>query len=127
MAKMFTTTRGESDQDNTSTVFGEGIKIEGTISGTGDLLVHGNIVGTIKTTSDVVVKNTANITANVTANNLTVAGEIHGNVICQGQLQIKSSGKIFGDVAAKTIAIEVGAVIQGQCTAGIEQSSELKN
>lgn len=124
MAKMFTTTTKEEVlHDNNHTVFGEAIKVEGTVSGNGDLIIHGNIVGTVKTSGNIVVKNTAHIKANVEANNITVAGEIHGNVLCQGQLQVQSSGKIFGDVSAQTIAVEVGAVLKGQCSAGSEQST----
>jgi len=126
MAKMFTTTTKEEVlHDNNHTVFGEAIKVEGTISGNGDLVIHGNVVGTVKTSGNIVVKNTAHIKANVEANNLTVAGEIHGNVLCQGQLQVQTSGKIFGDVSAQTIAVEVGAVLKGQCSAGTEQATTL--
>lgn len=123
MAKMFTTAKEGQVHDNNYTVFGEAIKVEGTISGNGDLMIHGDVVGTIKTAGDVVVKDTANIKANLEANNVTVSGEIHGNVTCQGQLQIQSSGKIFGDVSAKTIAVEVGAIIKGQCSAGGEPTT----
>lgn len=121
MAKMFSTPKEEQVHDGDNTIFGEAVKIEGTISGNGDLMIHGDVVGTIKTSGNVVVKTTSHIKANVEANNLTVAGEIHGNVVCQGQLQIQQTGKIFGDVSAQTIAIEVGAIIKGQCSAGAEK------
>lgn len=121
MAKMFTTPKEEQANDSNYTIFGEAIKVEGTISGNGDLVIHGDVVGTVKTSGNIVVKTTAHIKANVEANNLTVAGEIHGNVVCQGQLQIQNTGKIFGDVSAQTMAIEVGAVVKGQCSAGAEQ------
>lgn len=98
------------------TVIGESVKVEGTFSGSGDVVVHGEVVGTLKTSNDIVVSGSAKVEADVEAHNLTVAGEIHGKVVCHGQLQLQSTGKIFGDVTTQVISVEPGAVLKGQCT-----------
>lgn len=115
MAKMFTS-KEEGFTGDPQTIIGESIKVEGTFSGSGDVLVHGEVVGTIKTSNDITVSGTAKIEADVEAQNVTVAGEVHGNVICHGQLQLQASGKIFGDVTTQVISVEPGAILKGQCT-----------
>ncbi len=115
MAKMFTSKEGALHGDP-QTVIGESVKVEGTFSGSGDVIVHGEVVGTLKTSNDIMVSASAKIEADVEAHNLTVAGEIHGNVVCHGQLQLQATGKIFGDVTTQVISVEPGAMLKGQCT-----------
>lgn len=114
MAKMFNSKEGIS-ADAPQTVIGESVKVEGTFTGAGDVIVHGQVVGTLKTSNDVIITDTAKVEADIDARNLTVSGEIHGNVVCHGQLQLQAAGKIYGDVSASVIAIEPGAVLKGQC------------
>ena len=122
MAKMFTASRpgGDNNAPAVDTLIGEGIKVEGNFSGTGNLTVKGQVVGTLKTSGDLVITETAKVEANVEAQNILVAGEVHGNIVCQGALTIKSSARIAGDMTSTTVAIETGAHIKGQCTAGTD-------
>lgn len=102
-----------------TTVIGDGVRVEGKCIGTGNVTVRGDVVGTLKTSDDMVIEATAKVEADVEANNLTVAGEIKGNVVCRGQLHLLASGKIFGDVATNVLSVETGAVLKGQCTSGV--------
>ncbi len=47
---------------------------------------------------------------------MTVAGEIHGNVTCGGTLRLVSSAKVTGNIRARVIVIEEGAVFNGTCS-----------
>ncbi len=117
MAKMFSAPEGNGGTQ-ASTIIGDGVKVEGKCIGSGHITVRGEVIGTLKTTDDMVIESQAKVEADVEANNLTVAGEIHGSVICHGQLQLLASGKIFGDVTTNIISVETGAVLKGQCTTG---------
>lgn len=108
----------EADNSTSHTVIGESIKIEGTFSGSGDVTVKGEIVGSLKTSHNVVVEATAKIEADVEARDISVAGEIKGNVVCHGQLTVQATAKIFGDITTDIISVETGAVLKGQCTTG---------
>ncbi|MFA5995975.1 MAG: polymer-forming cytoskeletal protein [Patescibacteria group bacterium] len=118
MAKMFASTKEEGTNEINQTIFGESIKIEGTVSGTNNIVIHGDVIGTLKTTGDLFIKDTSTIKANVEANDIVLAGTIHGNVNSTGKLHIHASGKIYGDVTAANIAVETGALIKGQCNVG---------
>jgi cytoskeletal protein CcmA (bactofilin family) len=118
MAKMFNTPKEDSMTSQPTTVIGDGVRVEGKCTGTGNVTVRGEVVGTLKTSDDLMIEATARVEADVEANNLTVAGEIHGNVTCHGQLQLMASGKIFGDVSTNILSVETGAILKGQCTTG---------
>ncbi len=123
MAKMFNQKEGVSG-NQPQTVIGESVKVEGTFSGAGDVVVYGEVIGTLHTSNDVVVAGSARIEADIEASNVTVAGEIHGNVICHEQLQLQSTAKIFGDVTAQVISVEPGAVLKGQCSTSTDDSAK---
>jgi cytoskeletal protein CcmA (bactofilin family) len=117
MAKMFAG-RPEGASLEAATTIGDGVRVEGKFSGAGNIVVKGEVVGSLKTSEDISIESTARVEADVEANNLTVAGEIHGNVHCRGQLQLLATGKVFGDVSTAVLSVEMGAVINGQCTTG---------
>ena len=117
MAKMFAN-RPEGSPLEAATTIGDGVRVEGKFSGAGNIVVKGEVVGSLKTSEDISIEASARVEADVEANNLTVAGEINGTVHCRGQLQLLSTGKIFGDVTTAILSVETGAVIKGQCTTG---------
>lgn len=122
MAKMFIP-KVEENPTEATTIIGEGVKLEGKFSGAGNVTVRGEVVGSLKTSDDILIEQSAKIEADVEAKNLTIAGEIHGNVLCHGQLRLLSSGKIFGDVTTAILSVETGAAIKGQCsTSGPDQA-----
>ena len=46
--------------------------------------------------------------------NVTVAGDLHGEVNCRGRLQIMPSGRLRGKVNTQTLVINEGAYYEGQ-------------
>lgn len=108
-----------------TTVIGDGVRVEGKCTGTGNVTVRGEVVGTLKTSDDLTIEAAARVEADVEANNLTVAGEIHGSVLCHGKLQLMASGKIFGDVTTNVLSVETGAILKGQCTTGAQTEHSL--
>lgn len=127
MAKMFVP-KEEVNSAGAATVIGDGVKLEGKFSGAGNVTVRGEVVGSLKTSDDVVIETSSKIEADVEAKNVTVAGEIHGNVLCHGELRLLASGKIFGDVTTAILSVETGAVIKGQCTtSGSDQPERADN
>ena len=123
MAKMFTSKNDLTGDNQPQTIIGQAIRLDGKCIGSGDIIVHGEIVGTVKSANDIVIEQTAKVEADVEANNLTVAGEIHGNVLCHSQLKLLATGKIFGDVTTDILSVETGAVIKGQCATGSDSTT----
>jgi len=119
MAKIFNA-KEETIHHQPQTVIGDGVRVEGKCIGTGHVTVRGEVVGTLKTSDDMVIESSAKVEADVEVNNLVVSGEIKGNVHCHGQLQLLASGKIYGDVTTNILSVETGALIKGQCTTGAQ-------
>ncbi len=97
------------------TYIGKGAKVEGTLSVSGTVRVDGFVDGVVEAEKDVIIGEGGLITASVSAVNVTVAGELRGNVEASGRLEIARTGKVFGDVSITSFVIEEGATFLGRC------------
>ncbi|MBI2410639.1 MAG: polymer-forming cytoskeletal protein [Candidatus Kerfeldbacteria bacterium] len=100
------------------TVIGHTVKVEGTFTSQDNMLIEGEVVGTITTSKDVTIGKEANIKANISAANVTVAGEVHGNIATSGTTKLAASSRVYGDISTQVISIDTGAIMQGQCVTG---------
>ena len=98
------------------TVIGPTVQVDGNFNSKGNVVIEGGLKGTLKTNKNVKIGDNAHINANITADNAIVAGEIKGNLKIKGALEVKGSAKIIGDIEAKVLSIENGALLNGRCT-----------
>lgn len=104
------------------TIIGSTVKVDGNFVGAGDVTVEGHVAGTLKTSKNLRVGPSAVIKADIEAANIFIAGEVRGQVVCKGKVELGSSGKIFGNVDTHSIIVAHGAVLHGKVTmAGHDQ------
>ncbi len=72
------------------------------------------------TAGDVVVEKKGTIQAAVRAHNLEVKGGIRGPVVARGDVRLRKTAKVHGDIRAPRLAVEAGAVLVGRVEAGPE-------
>ncbi|SHM17975.1 protein CcmA, bactofilin family [Caldanaerovirga acetigignens] len=97
------------------TLIGKGTEIKGTVKATGVLRIEGKVEGELESTGDIIVAETGVVNAQLKARNAVIAGEVNGNIFLSGKLEIKSSGKVLGDLRVEGIIVEDGAFFQGRC------------
>jgi len=107
--------KNDSHNSDIDTIIGPSVKVEGNFVGEGDVTVEGIVVGSVKTSKNLQIGQAAKIKADVEAENITISGEIRGNVICRGKLEMSSSSKIFGNVQTASLSVEAGAILHGKC------------
>ena len=104
----------ERGKAGSTSLFSKKVSIIGDIQGNEDLHVEGRFKGSIKITGNIFVGPTGLVEADVEANNITILGKIHGNVLARQQLEIQSAGELIGDCSAQSIDIKEGAVFEGR-------------
>ncbi|KXG76392.1 hypothetical protein AN618_16320 [Fervidicola ferrireducens] len=97
------------------TLIGKGTEIKGTIRATGVLRIEGRIEGELESTGDIIIAETGVVNAQLKARNAVIAGEVNGNVFLSGKLEIKSSGRVLGDLKVEGLTVEDGAFFEGRC------------
>ncbi len=100
--------------ERVTSVLGPGVIWEGKISGTGGVRVEGSFEGQIALRGMLVVGESGRITCeNIRANTVIVAGAVKGNVTTQ-KLEIRATGRVWGDVTTTSFVTEDGAFLRGQ-------------
>ena len=97
-----------------TSVLGAGIIWQGSIVGSGGLRVEGAFEGKIALKGLLVVGETGKVTCeNIRAANVIVAGAVKGNITAH-KVEIRSSGRVWGDIITIAFATEEGAFLRGQ-------------
>jgi cytoskeletal protein CcmA (bactofilin family) len=97
-----------------TSVLGAGVIWQGSINGSGGVRVEGAFEGQIALKGLLVVGETGKVTCeNVRAANVIVAGAVKGNITAQ-KVEIRSSGRVWGNIITTAFATEEGAFLRGQ-------------
>lgn len=102
------------------TIIAMGVKVEGDFVSEGNVIIEGEVLGSLKTAQDLQVGERARISADVVATNARISGEIHGNVAVREKLELTSTSRVSGDVYAKVLTIDAGAQLNGRVMMGDE-------
>ena len=105
--------QSDIDQQEISTLIGEGYTITGEIQGPSVIRIEGKIIGDVNVEGGVVLGENGNIEGNITTKSAVIYGTVNGNVKTT-HLEIKKSGHINGDIITDTLEVELGAKYNGR-------------
>jgi len=95
-------------------LIGPSIRIKGEISGDEDLIVCGQVEGSIDLGEGLlVVAKDGQVDAEVSARVITVEGRVKGDLRAQEQIIVRRSGRVNGSIAAPRIALDFGCAFSG--------------
>lgn len=97
------------------TVLGPSSTLRGDLKCQANVRLDGTFEGTLEIGGNVLVGETAKITADIHAKNVAIAGAVRGNVSGK-KVQLLRTGRVWGDITAAAIATEEGAFIDGKIT-----------
>ena len=112
--------------EDAQTVIGAGVKVEGTFVAFGNVIVKGQVSGTLETKNDLHLEEGAFIDGDISANNAYLAGEIKGNVKVNERVEFGKTARLTGDLNCKILSVEPGAIFNGRCTMGEEAEEVVK-
>jgi cytoskeletal protein CcmA (bactofilin family) len=103
----------EMNQQEISTIIGEGYTFIGEFQGGSVIRVEGKIIGNVNVEAGVVLGEKGNIEGDITTKSAVIYGTVNGNITAT-KLEIKKTGHINGDIITDTIEIELGAQYNGR-------------
>ncbi len=93
---------------------GPSIRIRGDVSGDEDLLVQGQIEGSVDLTQhSVTIGAEGRVRANVSGRSVVVEGEVNGDLQGLEQVILRRSAKVQGNITSPRVIIEDGASFRG--------------
>ena len=99
-------------------VLSSDVEIKGTVKFTNDLVVDGRIEGEIQSDGNLTVGENARLKAEIKTGTVVVYGKVHGNIIANEKVELKASAEVVGDIKAKILSIEPGAIFVGKSAVG---------
>lgn len=94
-------------------IIGKQITIKGSLSGNEDLIVEGRIEGSIAMGNHLTIERTGSVEADIEVQELSVMGELTGDITAHASVAINADAKVVGNVRAPKIVIEDGARFRG--------------
>ena len=96
------------------TIMGRSVIMRGDLSGGEDLLIEGQLEGTINLEDHcLTVGQNGRVTAEIHARQVVVLGSVQGNITAGEKIEIRKSGHVVGDIVSTGVAIEEGAYFKG--------------
>ncbi|MBZ5516720.1 MAG: polymer-forming cytoskeletal protein [Acidobacteriia bacterium] len=105
------------------TLLGQSMVLHGELTGKEDLLIEGQLDGTISLPDHcVTVGSHGEVKAEIHARQISVLGTVNGNLTAREKIEIRKTGQVVGDLVAAAIAIEDGAYLKGSIDIQREQN-----
>ncbi len=103
----------EINQQEITTIIGEGYTLTGELQGSSVIRIEGKIIGNVNVEGGVVLGEKGNIEGDIITQSAIIYGTVNGNVKAT-QLEIKKTGYVNGDITTDTLEIELGAQYNGK-------------
>jgi cytoskeletal protein CcmA (bactofilin family) len=76
--------------------------------------IQGNARGSIESRQYIFVEGGAEVEADLSAEDITVAGSFNGKIECRRRLEITGTGKVQGQVTTALLVVDEGGLIDGE-------------
>jgi cytoskeletal protein CcmA (bactofilin family) len=100
-------------------MIGSKVKVNGDIVSSEDLLVEGEVTGTITLTdNELVIGTSGRVQANINAKTVRIEGEVSGDIDSSERVVICASGNVQGNVKSPRVMLEDGGRFKGSIDMG---------
>jgi len=100
--------------DYLETIIGKDSEFKGTVSSAAGLRIDGKMEGQVLNSGDVIIGDSAEVTADVKGRNVIVSGLIRGNIEAIGRIEITSTGRVEGDIKTGVLIVSEGGKFSGK-------------
>jgi cytoskeletal protein CcmA (bactofilin family) len=104
----------EPARETRKLVVGRDITLTGEIAACDHLIVEGTVEAAVKDCHRLEVAETGLFRGSVEISEADVAGRFEGQIIVQGRLAVRSSGRIDGKIQYGELAVEAGGSLDGE-------------
>jgi len=103
-----------------------GMTLVGQVVSDEDVCVRGRIEGNVSSSGLVVIEPGAAVIGDITAENLSVGGEVVGSVVVARRFELCARGRLRGDIRAAVVSISEDAFLQGRVLATEKISTNVR-
>jgi len=106
---------GALDHDpETPTVIDVGARFDGTLTFRGSARIRGELVGRVVAFGTLWIDEGARVTADLEVDEVVVAGEVEGEIVARGRVELLATGRVRGVLRAPRFALADGCSFEGR-------------
>jgi cytoskeletal protein CcmA (bactofilin family) len=109
------------NQEEILTILGEDFKCDGNVFSNNSARIEGEINGDVSIKKGVILGEKGSINGNLETETAIIFGIVNGNLNVK-HLEIKQTGRIYGDVKTENLVIELGGKYNGKLDMKMENS-----
>ena len=105
----------ETSSSEVTTLLGRGSEFEGKLSFEGTVRIDGKLSGEIFTDDVLIIGEGAEVNAEINVGAIVVEGTVHGNIRAKRSVEIRTPGRVRGNITTPSLFIEKGVIFDGNC------------
>ena len=99
--------------DSVISIIGPGMKLVGDCETDGTIRIEGTVEGTVRAGKAVVVGKDGVVSGDIVTQDAVVSGTVVGTLVAESRLELQATCRIEGDVRARRMQLEEGAILNG--------------
>ena len=108
-------------------MIGAKVKVNGDIVSSEDLLVEGEVTGTVTLAeNELIIGSSGRVQANLNAKTIRIEGDVTGDIVGGERVVICASGNVQGNVSAPRVMLEDGGRFKGSIDMGSSKAAPVK-
>lgn len=116
MGKNKNSNSGTDARAKVGTLIGKGAVFDGNITAPETLRIDGTLNGNCECKELLILGVDGQVNGDINAQNVIISGKVEGDIFVQAKLELLSTGKITGNITARSLVIDEDAFFDGRCT-----------
>ncbi len=112
--------------EDSTTFFGKNLKITGSVSGEGNMIILGSFEGEFNLKGQLKVAQGAKVKGNFNATSIAVNGNVEGTLTATEKIHMDNTARINGRIVTPKVSILDGAVFDGEMQMGKKSAQTSK-
>ena len=105
----------KKEDDQIKAYMGEDTVFNGSLNFDGTVRIDGNFEGQVFTDDTLIVGETGQLIAEISAGTIICMGRIEGTLIATKKVEIHANSRVVGNIKSPALYIELGGVLDGTC------------
>ena len=103
----------EAPSESVISIIGPGMRVVGDCETDGTIRIEGMVEGSVRAGKAVVVGKDGVVSGDIATQDAVISGTVNGTVVADSRLEIQATSLIEGDVRARRLQLEEGAIFNG--------------
>jgi cytoskeletal protein CcmA (bactofilin family) len=103
-------------------ILSQGVSIKGSVKFLNELLIDGEVEGTIDSTGTLTIGEHASIRGDIMTKSVTVRGTVEGNIFVTERCELQAGSTLHGDIEAPRLLVDEKATFLGSAKVGAGKS-----